>query len=54
MYEQLGTPDSLKQKVVFPEAGEHVMTSYLSTTQYDKVTLETLGFLNRILQLDEN
>jgi len=54
MYDQLGTPDSLKQKVVFPEAGEHVMTSYLSTTQYDKVTQETLGFLNRILQLDEN
>jgi len=49
MYEQLGTPDSLKQKMTFPEAGEHVMTSYLSTKNYDQVTTATLDFLNRIL-----
>lgn len=49
MYEQLGTPDSLKQKMTFPEAGEHVMTSYISTKNYDQVTEATLDFLNRIL-----
>ena len=53
MYEQLGTPDSLKQKMTFPEAGEHVMTCYLSTKNYDQVTKATLDFLNRILSQNE-
>ena len=49
MYDQLGTPNSLKQKMVFPEAGEHVMTCYLSTDKYDQVTEATLDFLNNII-----
>ncbi len=54
MYEQLGTPDSLKQKMTFPEAGEHVMTSFLSTKNYDQVTTATLNFLKRVLPNNEN
>ena len=51
MFDQLGTPKNLKVKKAFPEAGGHVITSYLSTDKYDQVTHETLDFLNRVLEL---
>lgn len=51
MFDQLGTPDHLKVKKAFPEAGDHVITSYLSTNQYPEVTAEALQFLTSILTL---
>jgi len=51
MFDQLGTPDHLKVKKAFPEAGDHVITSYLSTNQYPEVTAEALQFLTSVLTL---
>ena len=51
MFDQLGTPENLKVKKAFPNAGDHVITSYLSGDNYDKVTKETLSFLNKVLEL---
>ena len=51
MFDQLGTPENLKVKKAFPNAGDHVITSYLSGDNYDKVTNETLSFLNNVLEL---
>ena len=49
MYDQLGTPDSLKVKQAFPEVGDHVLTSYISTQYYDVVTKASLAFLSKII-----
>ena len=49
MYDQLGTPDSLKVKKAFPEAGAHVLTSYMTTQNYDVVTKASLAFLSKII-----
>ena len=49
MYDQLGTPDSLKLKQAFPEVGDHVLTSYISTQNYDVVTKASLAFLSKII-----
>ena len=38
MFDQLGTPENLKVKKAFPNASDHVITSYLSGDNYDKVT----------------
>ena len=51
MFDQLGTPENLKVKMAFPEAGDHVITSYLSGDKYDLVTKEALYFLNKVLEL---
>ena len=49
MYDQLGTPDSLKVKQAFPEVGDHVLTSYITTQYYDVVTKASLAFLSKII-----
>ena len=49
MYDQLGTPDSLKVKQAFPEVGDHVLTSYITTQYYDQVTKASLAFLSKII-----
>ena len=51
MYDQLGTPQHLKQKKAFPEVGDHVLTSYLSTENYEAVTREVLQFLSDKLNI---
>jgi esterase/lipase len=49
MFDQLGTPDYLKQKIAFPNIGDHVMTSLLSTEGYEEVANEVIRFFNQIL-----
>ena len=49
MFDQLGTPDYLKQKIAFPNIGDHVMTSSLSTEGYEEVANEVIRFFNQIL-----
>ena len=51
MFDQLGTPTALKKKQAFPEAADHVLTSYLSTNIYPEVTKATLDFLKHQLAL---
>ena len=51
MFDQLGTPDTLKRKQAFPEAKSHVITSYLNTDIYSEVAQETTAFLRAQLHL---
>jgi hypothetical protein len=50
MFDQLGTPKALKEKRAFPEAGDHVITSSLSTAVYDEVASEAIRFLKEKLE----
>ena len=49
MFDELGTPSELKVKKAFPEAGDHVITSYLSSNNYGQVTEAVQNFLKKIL-----
>ncbi|MDN4164318.1 alpha/beta fold hydrolase [Cytophagales bacterium LB-30] len=51
MFEQLGTPDSLKRKVAFPEAGHHVIGSYLTSQDLPNVRNATFQFVEEVLGL---
>jgi len=48
MFDQLGTPDSLKVKVAFPDAGDHVIGSSLLSKSYRDVEKEVLKFAQKI------
>lgn len=51
MYDQLGTPDNLKEKAAFPEAGVHVISSYIRSGDWQGVERETDKFLRDIVKL---
>jgi esterase/lipase len=46
MFDQLGTPAALKQKMAFPEAGAHVIASYIRSNDWQGVERETDRFLS--------
>jgi len=50
MFDQLGTSDSLKTKIAFPEINDHVLTSSLSTQEYEKVAGEAIHFFKKVLK----
>ncbi|MGY8944658.1 MAG: alpha/beta hydrolase, partial [Flavobacteriales bacterium] len=52
MFEQLGTPTNQKIKVAFPDAGDHVISSYLTTPNHHQVEKATLEFLKQHLNLN--
>lgn len=51
MFEQLGTAPELKEKMAFPEAGNHVIACELTSQSYKEVTAETIKFGINILGL---
>jgi esterase/lipase len=51
MFEELDTPDGLKKKVAFPEAGKHVISSYIRSKDWKGVERETDKFLSDIVKL---
>ncbi|UII76934.1 alpha/beta hydrolase [Flagellimonas sp. HMM57] len=51
MYDQLGTPEGLKQKAAFPEVGEHVITSSITSKDLGAVKDETNRFFEEILSV---
>ncbi len=51
MYDQLGVKDSLKRKVAFPNVGNHVLTSYITSKDMKSVKTETIRFLEDIIKL---
>lgn len=51
MYEQLGTPENLKQKVAFPEADDHVIGCQLFSKQWQDVEKATYQFAEEKLGL---
>ncbi len=53
MYKQLGTPNDKKLKKAFPDAGDHVMTSYITSKDLITVQKETNTFLQSIVGLQQ-
>jgi esterase/lipase len=51
MFDQLGTAPELKEKVAFPEAGAHVIASYIRSKDWQSVEKETDKFLSDIVKL---
>ena len=51
MFEGLSTPKDKKRKVAFPNVGEHVMTSYITSKDLESVQRETNRFCEEILGL---
>ena len=54
MYDQLGTPKEKKQKMTFPEAGDHVIISRLTTHNHYQAELAALEFLQKQLNIKSN
>jgi len=50
-YDQIATPDSLKRKVAFPEAGKHVISSHIMSKDIKGVYLETCKWAEEVLHL---
>jgi pimeloyl-ACP methyl ester carboxylesterase len=48
MFDQLGTPDSLKIKVAFPDAGDHVIGCSEFSKSYQDVEKEVVKFAHKI------
>jgi hypothetical protein len=51
MFDGLATPDDNKRKVAFPEAGDHVIGSPLTSGSVDKVRAATVAFFEQVLGL---
>jgi hypothetical protein len=51
MYDQLGTSPTEKNKMAFPDAGNHVIACELTSGSYRKVIAETIKFSEDILGL---
>lgn len=53
MFHQLGTPDSLKRMVAIPNAGNHVIGSYIKSKDVKTVMIECEKFAAETLGLDK-
>jgi esterase/lipase len=51
MFDELGTPAELKRMMAFPEAGQHVIASYIRSKDWQGVERETDKFLTEIVKL---
>ena len=51
MFDELGTPPELKQKMAFPEAGAHVIASHIRSNDWNGVEIATLRFLTEVVKL---
>ena len=51
MYEQLATPIVMKRKVPIPEAGDHVIGSYIKSGAVEQVKQNAKTFMEEVLQL---
>ncbi len=53
MYEQLGTEAVKKRKVAFPNAGDHVLASYVTSKDLESVSTATYQFLEEVVALSK-
>ena len=51
MYEELGTPADQKRKIAYPEAGNHVIASYIRSGDWRGVYQGTDAFLQEVMHL---
>ncbi|UZD23816.1 alpha/beta hydrolase [Algoriphagus halophytocola] len=49
MYEELGTPESLKRERAFPNAGDHVIASSITSGDWEGVMFATIDFLEKVV-----
>jgi esterase/lipase len=49
MYEELGVPNTLKRQQAFPNAGHHVIGSYVLSNDYANVQKATEAFLDQVV-----
>jgi len=54
MFSQLGTADSQKRIVAVPEAGDHVIASYVKSKDLETVKNETWRFASTVLKLKDS
>ena len=53
MYDELGTPDSLKRKQAMPNAGTHVIGSYIKSHDVESVQKEIEKFMSDVLHIQK-
>ncbi len=53
MFAALATPDSLKRSVAIPEAGDHVLGSYIKSKDLRSVENASVGFLEEVLHMQK-
>ncbi len=51
MYDELGTPASLKHKQAMPNAGDHVMGSYIKSHDVEGVQREIANYMKEVLKM---
>ena len=51
MYDQLGTPADRKQKMAFPQTGEHVIASHFTSGDLQGVYKATESFMANVLKM---
>lgn len=51
MYDQLGTPDNLKRKKAFPNVGDHVIASSITSADWEGVLFSTIDFLENVVKI---
>jgi hypothetical protein len=54
MFAQLGTPDSLKREIALPNAGDHVIGSYVKSKDLESVIAACEKFLTEIMGMGVN
>ncbi|HSI76299.1 MAG TPA: alpha/beta hydrolase [Lunatimonas sp.] len=51
MYDQVNTPGHLKQKMAFPESGDHVIASSITSGSWKEVLAGSIDFLEQVVNL---
>jgi len=53
MFNQISTPDSLKRQIPIPNAGNHVIGSYIKSKDIEKVQEECEKFAMEVLKIKD-
>jgi len=51
MFKQLGTPENLKREIAIPNAGDHVLGSYIKSKDLEKVNIECEKFAEEVMKI---
>jgi esterase/lipase len=51
MYDQVSTPEHLKMKMAFPESGDHVIASSITSESWEEVFEGSIEFLEKVVHL---
>ncbi|NVJ86049.1 MAG: alpha/beta fold hydrolase [Algoriphagus sp.] len=49
MYQQIATPEQLKREKAFPNSGDHVIASSITSNDWEGVLFETIDFLENVV-----